>query len=110
MHMGMTIYDVVQVIGAGFSISNYAGEVATYVKLLRVSMLPVVIILLLLFFMSLGKNNQSLNNVLWQKYRSRGFVVILLVSSNGIIPATVQSVVTDGSKWVLVTITKNIKL
>ena len=41
--LGGTIHDVAQVVGAGYSISPETGDVATYVKLLRVSMLlPVV--------------------------------------------------------------------
>jgi uncharacterized membrane protein YadS len=41
--LGGTIHDVAQVVGAGYSISPKTGDVATYVKLLRVTMLlPVV--------------------------------------------------------------------
>jgi uncharacterized integral membrane protein (TIGR00698 family) len=41
--LGGTIHDVAQVIGAGFMISPQTGDIATYVKLLRVAMLvPVV--------------------------------------------------------------------
>ncbi len=36
---GGTIHDVAQVIGAGFMISPETGDIATYVKLLRVAML-----------------------------------------------------------------------
>jgi len=44
--LGGTIHDVVQVVGAGFSISDAAGETATTVKLLRVSLLaPIVLVL-----------------------------------------------------------------
>lgn len=43
--LGATIHDVAQVVGAGFSISDEAGETATLVKLLRVAMLaPVVVV------------------------------------------------------------------
>lgn len=42
--LGATIHDVAQVVGAGFSISNEAGETATLVKLLRVSMLAPIVI------------------------------------------------------------------
>lgn len=41
--MGATIHDVAQVVGAGYSISREAGDVATLVKLLRVAMLLPVI-------------------------------------------------------------------
>jgi len=44
--LGGTIHDVAQVVGAGFTISPRVGEAATFVKLLRVSMLvPVVLAL-----------------------------------------------------------------
>lgn len=42
--LGGTIHDVAQVVGAGYSVSSETGDVATYVKLLRVAMLlPVVL-------------------------------------------------------------------
>lgn len=48
--IGATIHDVAQVVGAGFSVSEPAGETATLVKLVRVSLLaPTVIIIALMF-------------------------------------------------------------
>ena len=42
--IGATIHDVAQVVGAGYSVSSETGDLATFVKLLRVAMLvPVVI-------------------------------------------------------------------
>jgi uncharacterized integral membrane protein (TIGR00698 family) len=42
--IGATIHDVAQVVGAGYSVSPETGDLATFVKLLRVAMLvPVVI-------------------------------------------------------------------
>lgn len=47
--IGGTIHDVAQVIGAGFSISDHAGDISTYVKLLRVAtLIPVILIISLL--------------------------------------------------------------
>ena len=43
--IGATIHDVAQVVGAGYSISREAGDVATLVKLIRVAMLLPVIAL-----------------------------------------------------------------
>ena len=43
--LGATIHDVAQVVGAGYSLSNESGDVATLVKLLRVAMLLPVILL-----------------------------------------------------------------
>lgn len=46
--IGATVHDVAQVVGAGYTISDEAGEAATLVKLLRVAMLPVVLSLVML--------------------------------------------------------------
>jgi uncharacterized integral membrane protein (TIGR00698 family) len=46
--IGATIHDVAQVVGAGFSVSETAGEMATITKLFRVAMLPVVLIVIVI--------------------------------------------------------------
>lgn len=43
--IGATIHDVAQVVGAGYSISEEAGDTATLVKLMRVAMLPVLLLI-----------------------------------------------------------------
>jgi uncharacterized integral membrane protein (TIGR00698 family) len=44
--IGATIHDVAQVVGAGYSVSPETGDLATFVKLLRVAMLvPIVIVI-----------------------------------------------------------------
>jgi uncharacterized membrane protein YadS len=48
--IGATIDDVAQVVGARYSISDHAGDIATFTKLLRVAMLPLVLILVALCF------------------------------------------------------------
>ena len=52
--IGATIHDVAQVVGAGFSVSDGAGELATIVKLFRVAMLPVVLISIVLVLRATG--------------------------------------------------------
>jgi uncharacterized integral membrane protein (TIGR00698 family) len=47
--LGATIHDVAQVVGAGFSVSDNAGETATLVKLIRVALLGPVVVCLALF-------------------------------------------------------------
>lgn len=42
--IGATIHDVAQVVGAGYSVSDDAGDVATVVKLMRVAALPLVLL------------------------------------------------------------------
>ncbi|MEK9927981.1 MAG: putative sulfate exporter family transporter, partial [Halieaceae bacterium] len=45
LFIGATIHDVAQVVGAGYSVSTEAGDLGTFVKLLRVAMLvPVVLV------------------------------------------------------------------
>ena len=47
--LGATIHDVAQVVGAGYAMSQQTGDVATFVKLLRVAMLlPVIVVAVLL--------------------------------------------------------------
>ncbi len=46
--LGATIHDVAQVVGAGYSISEPVGETATIVKLMRVSCLPLVLLIVLI--------------------------------------------------------------
>ena len=48
--IGATIHDVAQVVGAGYSVSDTAGDVATLTKLMRVALLlPIVLVCSLVF-------------------------------------------------------------
>ena len=53
--IGATIHDVAQVVGAGFSVSDAAGEIATFTKLYRVAMLPLVLIAIVLVLRATGQ-------------------------------------------------------
>lgn len=103
IYVGATIHDVAQVVGAGFSISDQAGETATLVKLLRVAMLaPVVIIA------SIVMRNVSESDPEGQKPPLvPGFVLafILLATLNSLVtlPAAVRDIAVDGSGWLLLT-------
>jgi len=48
--IGATIHDVAQVVGAGYSVSETAGDIATFTKLQRVALLPVVLIAVALIY------------------------------------------------------------
>jgi len=99
--IGATIHDVAQVIGAGYSISVETGDIATIVKLLRVSMLPVVLIVIILL---LPKTTEQKD----EKYKTRlplfvlGFLFVVLANSSGFIPQTVQTIMIETSRWFLV--------
>lgn len=99
--IGATIHDVAQVVGAGFSISDEAGETATLVKLLRVSMLaPVVIVAAAIIRAHVAAPEGGERPPLVP-----GFVVafLLLATLNSIValPAIVTQAAQAGSSWLL---------
>ena len=53
--LGGTIHDVAQVIGAGYTISDEAGDIATVTKLFRVAMLVPIVLMLSTIFHSENK-------------------------------------------------------
>lgn len=57
--MGGAIHDVAQVVGAGYSVSENAGELATLTKLVRVSLLVPVVMCLLFYFKRTEKNSEG---------------------------------------------------
>ncbi|EKE68346.1 YeiH family protein [Celeribacter baekdonensis] len=98
--LGASIHDVAQVVGAGFSVSDEAGEVAVLVKLIRVSMLAPVVLLLAL------RVRQALAS--GEKHRPKilpgfliGFAALALLNSLGVIPDVVRSLLTELSGWAL---------
>lgn len=96
--LGATIHDVAQVVGAGYAVSPEAGIVATYVKLLRVAMLPVVVIALA-FVMRGRAAGQGAAPMPWF---AAGFAALLLANSAGLVPAVVVAALEDISRWLLV--------
>lgn len=103
IYLGATIHDVAQVVGAGFSISEQAGETATLVKLLRVAMLaPVVIVASIILR---GSSTQDIAGK--RPPLIPGFVLafILLATVNSLVtlPASLLSFAVEGSGWLLLT-------
>jgi uncharacterized integral membrane protein (TIGR00698 family) len=97
--LGGTIHDVAQVVGAGFSVSDETGNVATFTKLLRVAMLvPVVMSLSFLFRAhtdsAAGKRLPGFLVV---------FALLVAVNSTGVIPPVVLDALKSISRWCLVT-------
>jgi len=60
--LGGTIHDVAQVVGAGYSISHDAGDIATIVKLMRVSALLLVVVGIYTWIGHHAKKEASANN------------------------------------------------
>lgn len=96
--LGATIHDVAQVTGAGYSISETAGETATIVKLMRVAMLPVVLMVCVAAIgRSSGKRQEGFPIFLL------GFLCFVALNSLGALPALVQEWLGHASRWMLVT-------
>ena len=97
--LGGTIHDVAQVVGAGFSVSDETGNVATFVKLLRVAMLVPVVMSLSFLFRAHSDNAAG--------RRLPGFLVVfallVAVNSTGIVPPVVLDALKSISRWCLVT-------
>ncbi|WP_207802620.1 YeiH family protein [Motiliproteus coralliicola] len=101
--LGATIHDVAQVVGAGYLMSDEIGDIATFTKLLRVSMLvPVVLII-------------SLVAARWGQTESSGkpsgfplpgflvaFIIIVGLNSGGVIAPEVSSMMVEASRWCLI--------
>ena len=101
--LGATIHDVAQVVGAGYMMSDEIGDIATFTKLLRVSMLvPVVLIISLI----VSRWGQAGTDAKPSGFPLPGFLVafILIVSLNsgGFILPEVSSFMVEMSRWCLV--------
>lgn len=97
--IGATVHDVAQVVGAGYSISDEAGEVATIIKLLRVSLLPVVLLIAIACLRSTPSTGARPTVPAFVV----AFAIIVVINSLGLIPDAVGSVINELSRWMLVT-------
>ncbi len=95
--IGATIHDVAQVVGAGYSISPEAGDVATYIKLLRVSALPIVVVCVALI--SGVRDGPSKSVFPWF---ALGFAGVLTINSFGLIPEVLRQFIETTSQWMLI--------
>ncbi|KGJ05331.1 conserved hypothetical integral membrane protein [Paracoccus halophilus] len=103
LFLGGTIHDVAQVVGAGFSISPEAGEVATLVKLIRVSMLaPVVLCFsLVIRWRGLADDAGGGSPPPLLPGFILGFLVLAALNSLGLIPAVLAGWAGQISRWAL---------
>ena len=99
--IGATIHDVAQVVGAGYSISQDAGDTATIVKLLRVAMLLPVCLVIGLALHVRGSDAAHAAPVL--PWFAVVFAILVGVASTGWIPQPVIDAGSTFSRWCLVT-------
>jgi uncharacterized integral membrane protein (TIGR00698 family) len=100
--LGATIHDVAQVVGAGYSLSREAGDIATIVKLLRVAMLLPVILVATAITRSRGDAGGGKRPPLLPGF-ALAFAALVLVNSTGVVPAALQAAGSDASRWLLCT-------
>ncbi len=95
--IGATVHDVAQVVGAGYSVSDPAGDIATVVKLLRVAMLPAVLVLILAATARRGGGA-----ALAPPWFLVGFVALAGANAAGLVPAVVADAAGEASRGLLV--------
>ncbi len=84
--IGATVHDVAQVVGAGFSISETAGETSTVVKLIRVSFLAPVVVLIMLWWQRAAPQTEGKRPPIIPVFVA-GFLSLATLNSLGLIPA-----------------------
>jgi uncharacterized integral membrane protein (TIGR00698 family) len=99
--LGGTIHDVAQVVGAGYSVSQQAGDTATIVKLLRVAMLLPVCVGIGLALHVRGQVAAHAAPVL--PWFAVVFALLVGANSLGWIPDVAIDVGSEVSRWCLVT-------
>ena len=102
--LGGTIHDVAQVVGAGYSVSDNAGDMATLTKLVRVAMLmPVVLIMMLVikrFYKADAKAGEG--DIPKMPMFLVGFILLMLLNSFVSLLTVVVETGTQVSRFFLV--------
>lgn len=101
--IGATIHDVAQVVGAGFSMSEETGDVATVVKLIRVAMLAPVILVASLILRRLNQDDRATSRPPLVPGFVVAFAVLVALNSFRIFPAGFTQVAAELSRWALLT-------
>jgi uncharacterized integral membrane protein (TIGR00698 family) len=109
LFLGGTIHDVAQVVGAGYMINHETGDIATIVKLFRVSMLTVVVVIVAAAFKK--SRERALAEAVPGRTPSRQalvpwflwlFVGMVILNSLGVLSAPMQAGLNDVSRGCLV--------
>ncbi len=99
--LGGTIHDVAQVVGAGFSVSNETGEVATLVKLIRVTMLAPVVLVASLLIRSQKTVEDTGKKPPLLPFFVLAFLFLAGINSFGLIPEALSPIINATSRWAL---------
>ena len=99
--LGATIHDVAQVVGAGYSMSKETGDIATFVKLMRVAMLLPVIAFAVMCSRASGRATGGARPPLLPWF-AVAFALLVAVNSTGWLPEALTDAGSDASRWFLV--------
>ena len=94
--IGATIHDVAQVVGAGYSVSDTAGDIATFTKLLRVALLPVVLLAVAVIF------RHDAGGTVGLPWFVVAFIILMVVRNFLPLPEILLNFVNDTSRFFLV--------
>jgi uncharacterized integral membrane protein (TIGR00698 family) len=94
--IGATIHDVAQVVGAGYSVSETAGDIATFTKLLRVALLPVVLLAVAVIFRKEAGGTAGL------PWFVVAFIILMGVRNFVPLPEELLNFINDASRFLLV--------
>jgi uncharacterized integral membrane protein (TIGR00698 family) len=102
--LGATIHDVAQVVGAGYSLSRESGDVATFVKLMRVAMLVPVIVFAVMLTRgrAAGAGDNAGPRPPLLPWFAVAFALLVAVNSTGWLPQSVTHGGGEFSRWCLV--------
>ena len=105
--LGATIHDVAQVVGAGYSLSKETGDVATFVKLMRVAMLVPVIVFAVMLVRARERNAGDAGEASGPRppllpWFAVAFAVLVAINSTGWLPKALTQGGSEFSRWCLV--------
>jgi len=102
--LGGTIHDVAQVVGAGYSVSDSAGDMATLTKLVRVAMLMPVVMVMMLVIRQFYKAKSQADGAQVPKMPLFlvGFIALMLLNSFVTLPEFIVETGTQVSRFFLV--------
>lgn len=98
--LGATIHDVAQVVGAGYGVSDQAGDAATVAKLLRVVMLLPVLLVVSLVVRANSTERAGAAPLL--PAFALVFALLVVVNSAVPVPAQIRGAANEISRWCLV--------
>jgi uncharacterized integral membrane protein (TIGR00698 family) len=99
LFLGATIHDVAQVMGAGYAVSDDAGDIAALVKMMRVTMLVPVVLICGMLIPQGGQGERRFRNPL--PWFVAAFAAFVAINSTGYVSPKVGESLSALSRWCL---------